>query len=114
VESNWVHSSRRPPIGLVYLSLVIMRIENLVEWWLAREAEVLGENLPQSLFDHHKSRMTWQGANPERHGGKPATNRLSYGTVFNIYISDGHYLLISRIVLVGGWGERRTINADDD
>jgi hypothetical protein len=24
--------------------------------------------------------MTWLGANPGRRGGKPATNRLSYGT----------------------------------
>jgi hypothetical protein len=33
--------------------------------WLAGETEVLGENLP--------------GANPGRRGGKPATNRFSYG-----------------------------------
>jgi hypothetical protein len=31
VESNWVHSAPRPPTGLLYLSRVIMRIENLVE-----------------------------------------------------------------------------------
>jgi hypothetical protein len=48
---------------------------------LAGETEVLGENLPQCRFVYHKSHMTWRGANPGRRGGKPATNRLSYGKV---------------------------------
>jgi hypothetical protein len=80
VESNWVHSARRPPIGLLYLPRVIMRLENLVEWWLAWETEVLGENLPQCHFVHHKSHMTWPGANQAYRDGKPGTNRLRYGT----------------------------------
>jgi hypothetical protein len=29
-------------------------LEQLVEWKLAGETEVLGENLPQRHFDHHK------------------------------------------------------------
>jgi hypothetical protein len=50
-------------------------VEQLVEWRLAGETEVLGENLPQRYFVYHKSHLP----DPGRRGGKPATNRLSYG-----------------------------------
>jgi hypothetical protein len=56
VESNWVHSALRPPIGLLCHPRVIMMMEKLVEW-LAGETEVLGENLPQCRFVHHKPHM---------------------------------------------------------
>jgi hypothetical protein len=46
---------------------------------MAKETEVLGENLPRRHFVHQKSHLPDQGANPGRRGGKPATNRLSYG-----------------------------------
>jgi hypothetical protein len=57
----------------------MMMIENLVEWRLAGETEVLGENPPQRHFVNHKSHLPDPGSNPGRRGGKPATNRLSYG-----------------------------------
>jgi hypothetical protein len=46
----------------------------------AGEAEVLGENLLQRHFCPSQN-PTWldPGLNPGRPGGKPATNRLSYG-----------------------------------
>jgi hypothetical protein len=48
-----------------------MMMEKFVEL-LARESEVHGENLPQC--------RCCPDANPGRRGGKPASNRLSYGT----------------------------------
>jgi hypothetical protein len=119
---SWVHSARRPLNSLLYLPRVIMTMENLVEWRLAGETEVLGENLPQRHFVHHKSHLTrpgfepgpkhsektcpsanlsitnptWSdpGMNLGRSGGKPATNRLSYGaammTLVAIIMLDNH------------------------
>jgi phage-related protein len=34
-------------------------VEQSVEWELAGVTELLGENLPQRHFVHHKSHMTW-------------------------------------------------------
>jgi hypothetical protein len=39
-------------------------VEQLVEWRLPGETEVLGENLPQRHFVHHKSHMTRPGLEP--------------------------------------------------
>jgi hypothetical protein len=59
---------------------IIMMLEKMVEWWLVGKTEVLGENLSQCRFIHHKPHMLCLDANPSHRGGKPATNRLSYGT----------------------------------
>jgi hypothetical protein len=37
---------------------MMMSVKQSVEQELAGETEVLGENLPQSYFAHHKSHMT--------------------------------------------------------
>jgi hypothetical protein len=66
MESRWVHSTLRPPVGLLSQPRVIMMIEKLVEWWLAEETEVLWENLPQYRFVHHKTHML-----PVREPGPP-------------------------------------------
>jgi hypothetical protein len=57
-------------------------VEKLVEWRLAGKTEVLGENLPQRHFVHHKSHMPDPVLNPGLRSGKPATNRLSYGAAY--------------------------------
>jgi hypothetical protein len=46
---------------------------------LVGETEVLVENLPRRQFVHHKFHLPDPSANPGRRGGKPATNRFSYG-----------------------------------
>jgi hypothetical protein len=38
-----------------------MSVEQSVEWELAEGTEVVGENLPQCHFLHHKSHMTRPG-----------------------------------------------------
>jgi hypothetical protein len=60
-----VHSTMRPLNGLLCQPQVIMIMEKSVEW-LAGETEVLGENLPQCRFVHHKPHML-----PVREPGPP-------------------------------------------
>jgi hypothetical protein len=55
-------------------------LEQLVEWRLAGETEVLGENMPRRHFVHHKiPQYQTRARTPDRRGGKPVTNGLSYG-----------------------------------
>jgi hypothetical protein len=69
--------------------MMMMNVEQSVEWEWTGKTEVPGENLPQCHFVHHKSHMIWFGLEPGRRGKKPVTNHLSYGTTIRItlYIS---------------------------
>jgi hypothetical protein len=83
---EWEVESKLGPLGtsatsgLLYLPRVIVRMENLVEWKLAGETEVLGEKVPQRHFVRHKFHLTTPGREPGRPPWKPATKLLSYGT----------------------------------
>jgi hypothetical protein len=63
--------------------IVKMIVGKQMECRLAGETEALGENLPQPHFCPSQH-STWPdpGLNPGRRGGKPATNRLSYGAAY--------------------------------
>jgi hypothetical protein len=62
---DWVQLVRWPRFGLLYIlapdDTMVMNMEQLMEWELAGETEVLVENLPQCHFDRHESHMTWPG-----------------------------------------------------
>jgi hypothetical protein len=60
-----------------------MSMEHLAKWELAGETEVLGGNLSQCHFSHHKSHneLTWDRT--QARGVKAATNHLSYGTAYS-------------------------------
>jgi hypothetical protein len=77
MESNYVHSALRPSVGLLVQSWVIMIMEKLVEWWLAGETEVLGENLLQCTLSATNP-TSYPNANLGRRYGEPGTNCLTY------------------------------------
>jgi hypothetical protein len=54
-------------------------VEQLVEWRLAGETEVLGENLPSATLSTMNPTWSDLGSNLGCHSGKPVTNHLSYG-----------------------------------
>jgi hypothetical protein len=62
---------------------------------IAGETEELGENLPQRHFvpPQIPHDQVWFRT-PDRSGGKPATNRLSYGAAF-FFLSSLPYILPS-------------------
>jgi hypothetical protein len=80
--------------------IVKMIVEKQMECRLARETEVLGENLPQRHF-YPSQNPTWPdpGLIPGRRGGKPATNRLSYGAASTISLEIYFNIILIRAVV---------------
>jgi hypothetical protein len=62
-----------------------------------RETELLEENMPRLYFIHHKSHLPYLG----RRGGKPATNRISYGAAEPVTLlipnTSGNYRTVSEV-----------------
>jgi hypothetical protein len=63
-----------------------MIVEKQMECRLAGETEVLGEILPQRHFCPSQNPTSPDpGLNAGRRGGKPGTNRLSYGAATPVF-----------------------------
>jgi hypothetical protein len=60
----------------------MMSVEQSVEWQLVGEPTYPEKNYPRATFS--TTNPTWRnlGSNLGRRGGKPVTNRLSYGTAW--------------------------------
>jgi hypothetical protein len=61
----------------------MMSVEQSVKWELAGKTEVLGENLPQCRFVHHKSPKTWPRIEP----GPPQCQVWAVARSFNNIIN---------------------------
>jgi hypothetical protein len=59
--------------------MMMMSVEQSVEC-LAGETEILEKTFPNAALSTSNRTSPDPGSNPGRRGGKPATNRLNYGT----------------------------------
>jgi hypothetical protein len=78
-----------------------MIVEKHMECRLAGEIEVLRENLTQRHFCPSQN-PTWQdpGLNQGRRGGKPATNRMSYGAAYSSVTGGRSFDLFNLILKI--------------
>jgi hypothetical protein len=58
----------------------MMNVEQLVDWELAGETEILEKTCPSANLSTTNPTRPDLGSNPGRRGGNPVTNHLSYGT----------------------------------
>jgi hypothetical protein len=80
VMSNWVHSALRSPIGLLCHPRVIKMTERnwRVDDW-QRKPKYSKKTYRSATLSTTNPHMLCPDANPGSRGGKPATNRFSYG-----------------------------------
>jgi hypothetical protein len=57
-------------------------VEKLVKWKLSGESDVLEKTCPSATLSTINPSWLEQVLNPGRRGGRPVTNRLSYGAAF--------------------------------
>jgi hypothetical protein len=80
VSPYWVHSALRP---LLPYCTCPGWLWGWRSWWNTRfwqgKLKYSEKNLPRRHFVNHKSHLPNPGATPGHRGGKPATNRFSYG-----------------------------------
>jgi hypothetical protein len=83
VESSWVHSPRRPLIGLLHLDYGDYGDYDDGEFGGMkigrRNQSNRRKSAPEPLCPPQIPLDQTPGSNPGPRGGKPATNRLSYG-----------------------------------
>jgi hypothetical protein len=78
-----------------------MIVEKQMECRWAGEIEFLGEDLPQPHFcPSQNTTCPDPGLIPGRRGGKPATNRLSYGAIDDsVHIVHWLYLMFPFVII---------------
>jgi hypothetical protein len=64
-------------------------------------------------FVHHKFHLPDPGANPGRRGGKPTTNRFSYGAATRKCICTSKYRIFAQVFCWHIFGSTSKISGDD-
>jgi hypothetical protein len=82
VESNWVHSSLRPPMVYSASPRWLWWWRNWWNHWQGKP-KYLEETCPSAAFSTTNP-MCWPDASPGRHVRKPASKPLSYGTTHSL------------------------------
>jgi hypothetical protein len=92
VESNWVHSALRPPMAYYADPGWLWCWRN---WWNDWQGKPkYSEKTCSSASSSTINPTCCPDANPGRCGGKPATNRLSYGSALKMCYSTRIQLFI--------------------
>jgi hypothetical protein len=84
MESNWVHSTLRPPMAYCASPGWLWWWRNLWNDWQGK----LSEKTCPSAALSATNPTCCPDANPGRRGGKPASNRLSYGTARDLVLAS--------------------------